>query len=583
MIVQMKKLTLLCPTADQDRLLETLRELGAVHLSHFQPPEGDGVEQARTHLTYVSRALEVLPKHSTAKPSGRSADEVVKDVWDLIHVRKELEEKREVLRYERQRVEPYGSFDPASIRRLAEKGITVKLYQTGPKQIPEAPEGATLTILTQNKNGTFFAVMGRGEIEMNALEFRLPEQSLAEMDQQLAEIEKALSENTASLESYGGDYEVVARVVRDAEEKVLYLEARAGMGSISPVAFLRGFCPEESVEPIRAEAARNGWGIIIEDARSEDGVPTLIRNPKWVKPIKVIFDFIGVVPGYEEVDISAFFLLFFSVFFAIIVGDAGYGIIFLVLTFAMRGKLKKLSPHFFPLLLVLSICTIIWGTITGNYFGLSNLPAPLGGLKIPWLTVESNVMMLCFLIGAIHLTIAHGWNVIRYINSTRALAQVGWICTTWTMFFVARAMVLGYPFPGVLLWVFGVGVALIVLFMTPLRDLKGEWFNHAMLPLNLVSNFVDVVSYVRLFAVGTASFAMANAFNQMAADMMGGVVAGLIAALILFFGHVLNILLAVMGVLVHGIRLNTLEFSGHLGLQWSGVKYNPFAKKTGSR
>jgi V/A-type H+-transporting ATPase subunit I len=117
-----------------------------------------------------------------------------------------------------------------------------------------------------------------------------------------------------------------------------------------------------------------------------------------------------------------------------------------------------------------------------------------------------------------------------------------------------------------------------VLFMTPLRRLRAEWFNHVMLPLNLVSNFVDVVSYVRLFAVGMATFAMASAFNEMAGGMARGAVGHLAAAALLFLGHTLNILLASMGVLVHGIRLNTLEFSGHLGLEWSGRPYRPLTR-----
>jgi V/A-type H+-transporting ATPase subunit I len=130
-------------------------------------------------------------------------------------------------------------------------------------------------------------------------------------------------------------------------------------------------------------------------------------------------------------------------------------------------------------------------------------------------------------------------------------------------------------------WVVGVGVALIIVFMTPPRELRAAWFQHAMLPLNLVSAFVDVVSYVRLFAVGAASFAVASAFDQMALGTgLSGPLAGLAAALILFLGHTLNILLATMGVLVHGVRLNTLEFAGHLGLEWSGHPYRPFRHET---
>jgi V/A-type H+-transporting ATPase subunit I len=114
--------------------------------------------------------------------------------------------------------------------------------------------------------------------------------------------------------------------------------------------------------------------------------------------------------------------------------------------------------------------------------------------------------------------------------------------------------------------------------MVKAKELKKEWPSFVMLPLDVIGNFVDVVSYVRLFAVGSASLAVAEAFNDMAlAKGINGPVAGLIAAFILFGGHALNIILAAMGILVHGVRLNTLEFSGHIGMQWTGKKFTPFS------
>jgi V/A-type H+-transporting ATPase subunit I len=179
----------------------------------------------------------------------------------------------------------------------------------------------------------------------------------------------------------------------------------------------------------------------------------------------------------------------------------------------------------------------------------------------------------------VHLTIAHAWNAFRIINTWQVLAQIGWIGSTWTMFFTARSLVLGAPFPPVMQWVLAVSVVLIVLFMNPVQKVKSEWFNYVILPLNIVSNFVDVVSYVRLFAVGSASFALASAFNRMAIDIgFGSFLSGLCASLILFVAHAGNIALSAMGVMVHGIRLNTLEFSGHIGVQWAGRKYSPFRK-----
>ena len=125
-----------------------------------------------------------------------------------------------------------------------------------------------------------------------------------------------------------------------------------------------------------------------------------------------------------------------------------------------------------------------------------------------------------------------------------------------------------------------IGLTLVVLFMTPVRRLKAEIINHAMLGLSVVSNFVDVVSYVRLFAVGMASVMVAQSFNSMALQLgIEKIWTIPFIALILFAGHALNIVLCALGILVHAVRLNTLEFSNHIGLQWAGIKYNPFRKK----
>ena len=106
---------------------------------------------------------------------------------------------------------------------------------------------------------------------------------------------------------------------------------------------------------------------------------------------------------------------------------------------------------------------------------------------------------------------------------------------------------------------------------------KGIAKTLSSLPLDIISSFSDVVSYLRLFAVGYATVTVALSFNGMAGQLgFGSVVTSLISSLILFLGHSLNIILALMSVIVHGIRLNMLEFSGHLNMQWSGRPYAPF-------
>lgn len=545
------------------------------------------LDEARAYLSDVRRACETLadhnktqpPKEATQPPTDRTAESVVDEIWTLINHRKDYAESLDYWQREIARTAPFGTFDPGLVRQLEKRNLFIGLFKAGPKQVIDAPADTTLTIHAKDRDGAFFSLVSREPVELPFEKVALPKVPLKEMHEKVRDLEAALKENQADFGRLAGYLPKIQEVVCQAEDRVRFIEARTGMGTTDPLAYLRGYCPAQDADRIAGGARALGWGLLIEDVTSSDRAPTKIENPAWVKPIRVIFNFIGVVPGYDEVDISAVFLLFFSLFFAMIVGDAGYGALFLAATLWAHHKFPKAPVPAFHLLYITSIATILWGGLTGNYFGLQALPALLASTRMDWFTDTENIMLLCFLIGAIHLTIAHAWNVARNLHSLQALAQAGWICVVWSMFFMARFLVLNKDFPTIMIPVFAIGIVLLVLFMTPIRKLKEEWFNHVMLPLNLVSNFVDVVSYVRLFAVGTATLAVASAFNQMAMEVgAAGWIGRFFAVLIILLGHTLNILLAAMGVLVHGIRLNTLEFAGHLGLQWTGIRFTPFTR-----
>ncbi|MBU1695220.1 MAG: hypothetical protein KJ726_10170 [Verrucomicrobia bacterium] len=572
----MSKVTVLCVAFAKDEALDALRELGVLHVVPIRPPAGELLDDARARLLHVRRALEMLDPKAPGSPSGQSAEEVVEGIWKIIHRRKEDEEMLESLRHEQQRIAPFGSFDPAALVQLKEQGICVKLYQVLRGHEPLIPEGAVKITLGEDQASSYFAVVSRGDFQVEAPEVRLPDMSLKEIEQNIAWSEARLAESERRLQEYSNDYAVVSRIMDRAEETVEYLEARQGMTTSEPVAWLQGFCPVEQVAVVRAAAARYGWGLVEVEPDPDDRVPTLLRPSRWARPIKALYDMFGILPGYDEVDISPVFLVFFSIFFGMLIGDAGYGLIFLVAALAAR---KKMPSALFGLLVITSVATIVWGVLTGTWFSIAALPAPLAKLRLNWLKDNTNLMELCFFIGAVHLTIAHGWKAFRIRRTAQALAHLGWIGSTWGMFFVARHLILNRGLPSFMLAVLAVGVVAIVLCMTPPRKFKEEWFNHAMLPLNLISNFVDIVSYVRLFAVGSATLAVGAAFNDMLGGLMKGPISGLIAAVILFGGHALNIGMAILGVMVHGVRLNTLEFSQHMDIAWKGYAYRPFTRR----
>jgi V/A-type H+-transporting ATPase subunit I len=357
------------------------------------------------------------------------------------------------------------------------------------------------------------------------------------------------------------------------------------MEGTEALAWLQGFCPLDSVKKIKKTAQKNSWAIAVEKPDNPREVPTLIKNPKWVEIIKHVFNFMGTLPGYKEYDISFWFLLFFSLFFAMLVGDAGYGIIFLIATYLARRKFKQAPAAPFFLIYTLSFATVIWGALSGNWFGVEAIAKlPLFNFLVldqinSFAKMNQNFMIyFCFIIGVVHLSIAHLIKSFRYLNSLKALAEIGWVCILWTAFFVASQLLVGKPFPNFTLWLGVAGITAVILFSNFQKNvLKGALSTLGTLPLDVISSFTDIISYLRLFAVGYATLAVATAFNTMATSTgLGGFLGGAVAAIILFFGHSLNILLCLMSVVVHGIRLNLLEFSGQLGMEWSGKEYRPF-------
>jgi V/A-type H+-transporting ATPase subunit I len=322
----------------------------------------------------------------------------------------------------------------------------------------------------------------------------------------------------------------------------------------------------------------------MSEPRNLDNVPVYIKNPKWIEIINPIMKFMDILPGYKEVDVSIYFLVAFALFFAMLVGDAGYGLIFLLTTVLFR---KKLSKQVRILILVLSVSTIIWGVLSGTYFGsetIARMPIfkDLIVEQIASFGIDnvSFMMHLSFLIGAIHLSIAHSVRGLQFINSIKALSQLGWIALVWGLFLITEQLVLGIAMPPWSQWLFVGGGMMVALFSAEHKNFfKSMLSSIANLPLSLINGFSDIVSYVRLFAVGMATATVAASFNTMVLSSgieNMGFLELFMAAIALLLGHGLNIALALMAVMVHGIRLNMLEFASHLGIDFSGEAYQPF-------
>lgn len=600
MIVKMKKISLVVLERAREESLERLRKTGVMHLEE-RDANTEELSTLKEKRKNFERAMNILPQPDSGKAdTERDPLETALKVIELSE--HEISQREEIASLKRLagKSAPWNGCDPRDIHLLRERGIDIRLYEISKGHYNKLDKSNTF-IIKRRKASILLAYIhlaGSPEKKFPVDEIPLPELSLQEIEKRIAGIERDIENTKAAIADLAKYRHAIESSMGLIDKSIEFEKAKAGMGIEGEIAYLSGFVPENRVVRVRKAAMKNKWAILIREPSPGDKVPTLIENPKWLRIIEPVFKLLGTVPGYNEFDISLWFLIFFSVFFAMIVGDGGYGLVFFLITFISRKRFRTAPAEPFLLLYVMSVCTIIWGAITGTWFGVEYLSKStvLSYLVIPGIasfseTVEGDtsgvIMHICFIIGAVHLTIAHIRLMLHKLPSLSAFAEAGWVSIIWGIYFLVKFLILREPLNPVALWAAGAGLAAVLIFSEqqgrPIRDILRGFspINILIQALQAISSFSDVVSYVRLFAVGLATLAVAKSFNEMAIDIGFGLATGLLSALVLFFGHTLNILLACMSLIVHGVRLNMLEFSGHLSMEWSGIEYTPFREDEG--
>jgi len=580
----MKKAAIIMQQKDAEGAVTALRSLGVVHVEHQQMPKGKDISLLEEDLALANEVLEIITKaESLEKKRARGEEKVLVDwrqtarhIIDLWKRLDHLQEYSKVLKQQISEWQAWGDFDPQAITGLAENNVYVKLYHIPKKELQRLPEDLIVEEIAFKSGMVYCAAISQENIGIGFKELQLPKFSLGFMQKRLAEDEKIINEIKLKLDEYSFYQKELSGIKQFLQKELEFHEAVNGMAEAQNLTYLVGYAPAENEEQLTELAKKEGWGVFITGPLAEDNVPVLLRNPKWVSLINPVFKLMEVVPGYHELDVSPLFLLFLSLFFGMIIGDAGYGAVYCALTFLAQRKYanKAKDKRVFFLFYLFSSCAILWGLLTGTVFGQQWYRAQGFQALAPALNNTKFLMSFCFLLGAVQLSLAHAWRAWKKFPSLTALTDIGFICLLWVGFLLAKMFILGEPFPVVGKWLALAGVTLIIFFVSPQKNIfKGIGEGLGTLALGAVGNFSDVVSYIRLFAVGLAAVAVADSVNALAGGMGANIAGRLI---ILFIGHTINIMLGPISVLVHGIRLNVLEFSLlHGNVTWSGLAYKP--------
>ncbi len=636
MIVSMKKIRILSRASRKEELIVSLRNLGVLH-PVTREKSNESLEKLREKVAMVKGAIRAIPDSGGARASSGSissgragkktsaADaaaipearqnvshnpaELAQHIIKKEETLRERESELHTLHKEIARIEEWGNFDPDLMRALSQNsGLHLSLAIVKADELTRIPADVSYIILSRKKHTCRLLLLGDPHT-LNFDVLNLPEHSLRELLRREEKISMKYSKLQEEMAEFQAGKKMLRRYQYSLEKDIEFSAVQANMetcNELPTIVTIEGFIPVSHIEKFQSLASEQGIAFTIEDPDIDDTVPTLIRNPRAVCISEPIFTFMDTLPGYREHDISFWFLLFFSLFFAMIIGDAGYGALLSVVSagaiLSARIRRRPVS-NVLILFMTLGVSTILWGAASGNWFGY----APIGDIPffaqfiIPQLdafaegtladTVVETLLVFCFSLGIVHLLLAHTLAFLKKLREDpriHAFADVGWSSTLIGLYFFVLNLVVSaekFPVPPVTLPLIFGGLIVVILF----AGQEGDGFFRGVLrtlnignliytALTAISSFADIISYIRLFAVGLASVEIARSFNNMAEGIMqsGGAVGTILGIVVLCIGHSLNLVMGGLSVLVHGLRLKMLEFSGHLGNEWTGFAYKPF-------
>ncbi|MBE0673284.1 MAG: hypothetical protein IH591_01360 [Bacteroidales bacterium] len=666
MIAKLKKYTFLIYHREYAALLDTLRNAGVVHI--IEKGSGDEENPASEMLAELRRydnTIRILKRYmpeGTSEPAIGTQEttkppELVSTVETLMAETEELKSRIQSLKSEAGKLEPWGDYDLADFEKLLKTGWQISLFSCPSKRFrDEWYDLYSINVINIEKGKTYFVVVHKPAevIEIDADPEKLGERSAAKLhgeaeraEVRITEIKKTLySSSTSWLDAIqNGRTELLNKVEYTVAQNQAIAEAEGRL------MVLQGWVPVEAESHVRELIASTEAYYYESEADADENVPVMLKNNSFSKlfePISKLF----ALPDYKELDLTPFFAPFFMLFFGFCLGDAGYGLIFIAAAFLFYKKVPVKMRPFLSLAKYLGIATVIFGIISGTFFGMNLIDsgytitnASLTELKtysVPgdvidklatikderfttrkeYLTAAAGVageetvaghkvailksaegdfsllksfrhlmqdsismFYLAIIIGGFQIIFGM---IVKIINITiqrgfkHSLSTLGWVILLITVIIFKGGEAAGIinpeaakPFFFALMGVAGV----LIFFLNNLtiniflRVGSGVWDTYNI----ATSVFGDLLSYIRLFALGISSAILGFVFNDISSQFLSIPYIGWIFfVLLLVVGHGINIFMAALGGFIHPMRLTFVEFYKNAGFKGGGKEYKPF-------
>lgn len=605
MITKMKKLTFLVYHKEYDAFLNNLRDLGVVHIAEKQQGMADNSAlQEKIRLSArLSATIKLLQNIKTEEKVTDDSETVsasrgmliLDEVDELLNHKSSLQQQ--ILAYEKELavLEPWGDFSPESIAKLRDSGYDIGFYISTEANFNEDwIEAYNAMVINRVASKVYFITFTKTnqEIDLDVERIKLPDRSYGQTQELILNNKEELLRQEETLQNIARKdipSLLAARKELNGEiefdQVVLNTEPAAG----EKLMLLQGWLPASEEDPIVAYLNSQSVYYDIKKPAPEDNVPIQLNNKglfAWFEPICKLY----MLPKYNELDLTPFFAPFFMLFFGLCLGDSGYGLFLLLGVTLYRLLAKNIGKTMKPILSLvqlLAASTFFCGMLTGTFFGANfyDLDWPFIQRMKHAIAMDNNDMFqLSLLLGVIQILFGM---ILKAVNQAiqfglkYAVGTIGWIILLVSIG-LAAVLPAVFPMGGTAhLVILAIAGAMILFYNSPDKNIfinfgLGLWDSY-----NMVTGLLgDILSYVRLFALGLSGGILASVFNSLAVGMSpDNVIAGPIVMVLIFvIGHSINIFMNVLGAMVHPMRLTFVEFFKNSGYEGGGKEYKPFSK-----
>ena len=585
----MTKYNFILLSGDVEDFLKKLQGVGVMDITRSTKPIDEKSETLSSKAGNYRKALSLLKNVQAAefadKVYGDIASNVIEtvnekeiDTAQLYQLQKDMEERL-----------PWGQFDIKNIKRLEEQGLRLHFYKVKTSNFnPEWNENYALSEISNDGTSTYFVVVSDDE------NYEFPLKELPAPDSDCTAIEKKINELIYEIEKKDRRLAELKCHEKDIQNELdktllkldLHLAHISGTKAAEDyITVFEGFAPADKEAELKKMLDREEVFYLVEKAKVDDNPPIKLKNNKFVSMFEILTDMYGR-PKYNEFDPTVFISIFFMLFFAFCMGDAGYGLVLIGASLALKKALGKIAP----LGITLGIATTVIGLLFHTFFSTdmltwSCIPDVVKKCMVPsQIAGFDGTMVLAIIVGIVHICLAM---IVKTYQATKVNGFFNSLGTWgWTLLIVGGVIVGGLALIGVIdsaitKWVIiGIGIlsALGIFFLNdlhrnPLKNVgAGLWETY-----NTATGLLgDVLSYLRLYALGLAGAKLGEAFNAIGLQALGDGGAGWVwFILIVVVGRVLNVAMCILGAFVHPLRLNFLEFFKNSGYEGTGRKYNP--------